>query len=138
MAAILSPHGLYGGNRKSKIPLLNNLGNKTLNGGFGSLQVFSIERMPGDRNLLSLDASLVIPTRVLRFKDSGLRRRTPVRPVLLTNQTGTHRSDRSGTAAAPSSVLRSWLCGSTKEPSGFLVNHWKPRELGVASANHHS
>jgi hypothetical protein len=24
MAAILSPHGLYGGNQKSKIPLLNN------------------------------------------------------------------------------------------------------------------
>jgi hypothetical protein len=44
--------------------------------------------MPGDRNLLSLDASLAIPTRVLRFKDSGLRRRTPVRPVLLTGQTG--------------------------------------------------
>jgi hypothetical protein len=66
--------------------------------------------------------------------------------VLLTGQTGTHRSDRSqthrsdrfGTAAAPSSVLRSWLCGSTKEPSGFLVNHWKPCELGVASTNHHS
>jgi hypothetical protein len=56
--------------------------------------------------------------------------------VLLTGQT--HRSDRSGAAAAPSSVLRSWLCGSTKEPSGFLVNHWKPRELGVASANLHS
>jgi hypothetical protein len=94
--------------------------------------------MPGDRNLLSLDASLAIPTRVLRFKDSRLRRRTPVRPVLPTGQTGTHRSDRSGTAAAPSSVLRSWLCGSTKEPSGFLVNHWKPRELGVAFANLHS
>jgi hypothetical protein len=76
---------------------------------------------------------------VLRFEDSVLRRRTPVRPVLLTGQTGqTHRSDRSGTVAAPSSVLRSWLCGSTKEPSGFLVNHRKPRELGVASANHHS
>jgi hypothetical protein len=29
--------------------------------------------MPGDRNLLSLDASLAIPTRVLRFEDSGLR-----------------------------------------------------------------
>jgi hypothetical protein len=55
--------------------------------------------------------------------------------VLLTGQTGTHRS---GTAAAPSSVLRSWLCGSTKEPSSFLVNHWKPHELGVASANRHS
>jgi hypothetical protein len=63
---------------------------------------------------------------------------SPVRPVP-TGQTGqTHRSDRSGAAAAPSSVLRSWLCGSTKEPSDFLVNHWKPRELGVASANRHS
>jgi hypothetical protein len=76
--------------------------------------------------------------RVLRFEDSGLRRRTPVRLVLLTGQTGTHRLDRSSTAAAPSSVLRSWLCGSTKEPSGFLVNHWKPRKLGVASSNRHS
>jgi hypothetical protein len=49
--------------------------------------------MPGDRNLLRLDASLAIPTCVLRFEDSGLRRRTPVRPVLPTGQTGTHRSD---------------------------------------------
>jgi hypothetical protein len=91
--------------------------------------------MPSDCTLLSLDASHAIPTGVLRFKDSGLRRRTPVRPVLLTGQTSTHRSDRSGAAAAPSSVLRSWLWGSTKEPSGFLVNHWKPRDLSVASAN---
>jgi hypothetical protein len=53
----------------------------------------SIGRMPDDRNLLSLDASLVILTRVLRFRDFGLRHRTPVRPVLLTGQTGTHRSD---------------------------------------------
>jgi hypothetical protein len=44
--------------------------------------------MPGDRNLLSLDASLAILMRVLRFEDSGLRRRTPVRPVLLIGQTG--------------------------------------------------
>jgi hypothetical protein len=63
---------------------------------------------------------------------------SPVR-LVPTGQTGeTHRSDRSGTAAAPSSVLRSWLYGSTKEPSGFPVNHQKPRELGVASANVHS
>jgi hypothetical protein len=55
--------------------------------------------------------------------------------VLLTGQT--HRSDRSGAATAPSSVLWSWLSGSTKEPSGFLVNHQKPCELGVASANLH-
>jgi hypothetical protein len=98
-------------------------------------------RMPGDRTLLSLDASHAIPTRVLRFEVSGLYRHTPVRPVLLTGQTGAHRSDwldQSGAVAALSSVLQSWLCGSTKEPSGFLVNHWKPRELGVASANRHS
>jgi hypothetical protein len=63
---------------------------------------------------------------------------SPVKPVP-TGQTGqTHRLDRSGDGASPSSVLRSWLCGSTKEPNGFLVNHWKPRELGVASTNHHS
>jgi hypothetical protein len=55
----------------------------------------SIGRMPDDRNLLSLDASLAISTRVLRFEVSGLRCRTSVRPVLLTGQTGTHRSDRS-------------------------------------------
>jgi hypothetical protein len=44
--------------------------------------------MPGDLNLFILDASLAIPTHVLRFEVSGLRRRTPVRPVLLTGQTG--------------------------------------------------
>jgi hypothetical protein len=109
-----------------------------LKGEIGNLCHRSIGQMPGDRSLLSLDGSLAIPTRVLRFEDSGLHHRTPARPVLLTSQTGTHRSDRSGAAASPSSVLRSWLCGSTKEPSDFMVNHWKPRELGVASANRHS
>jgi hypothetical protein len=94
-----------------------------LEGEIGNLCHRSIGQMPGDRNLLGLDASLAIPTRVLLFEDSGLRRRTPVRPVLLTGQTGTHRSDWSGTAAAPYSVLRSWHCGSTKKSSGFLVNH---------------
>jgi hypothetical protein len=74
--------------------------------------------------------------RVLRFEVSGLRRRTPVRPVVLTGQT-THQSDWSNAAAPPSSVLLSWLCGSTKEPSGFLVNHRKPCELSVVSANRH-
>jgi hypothetical protein len=67
---------------------------------------------PTTTNLLSLDASLVVPTRVLRFEDSGLRRRTLVRLVLLTGQTGqTHQSDRSGAASPLSLVLRSWLCG---------------------------
>jgi hypothetical protein len=44
--------------------------------------------MPDDRILLSLDASHAIPTCVLCFEDSGLRRRTPVRPVRPTGQTG--------------------------------------------------
>jgi hypothetical protein len=44
--------------------------------------------MPGDRTLHSLDARHAILTRVLRFEVSGLRRRTPVRPVLPTSQTG--------------------------------------------------
>jgi hypothetical protein len=84
LAAILSPLGLYGGNRKSKIHFPNNYGYKPLKGGFGSLQASSIGRMPSDRNLLSLDASLATPMHVLRFEDSGLRRRTTVRPVHLT------------------------------------------------------
>jgi hypothetical protein len=38
-------------------------------------------------NLLSLDASLAMPMRVLCFEVSGLRRRTPIRPVRPTGQT---------------------------------------------------
>jgi hypothetical protein len=84
--------------------------------------------MPGDRNLLRLDASLAIPTRVLRFEDFGLRRCTLVRPVLLTDQTGTHRSDRSDPPVRPvrcccstvfgSSVLALWINQGTQWFSG--------------------
>jgi hypothetical protein len=45
-----------------------------LKGEFGSLQIFSIGRMPSDRNLLSLDASLAIPVCVLRFEASQRQR----------------------------------------------------------------
>jgi hypothetical protein len=81
--------------------------------------------MPGDRTLLSLDASHAIPTRVLCFEDSGLRRRTPVRPVLLTGQTGTHRSDppvrpawRCCSTVFGSSVLALWINQGTQWFSG--------------------
>jgi hypothetical protein len=43
-------------------------------GEFGSLQFFSIGRMRSDRNLLSIDASLAIPTRVLCFEASRGKR----------------------------------------------------------------
>jgi hypothetical protein len=84
--------------------------------------------MPGDRNLLSIDASLAIPTRVLGFEESGLRRRTPVRLVLHTGQTGTHRSDRSDPPVRPvwrccctvfgSSVFALWINQGTQWFSG--------------------
>jgi hypothetical protein len=48
-----------------------------LKGGLGSLWNIFIGRMPGDCSLLSLDASLAIPTRVLCFEAS--RRRRPGR-----------------------------------------------------------
>jgi hypothetical protein len=60
----------------------------SLKGEIGYLCHRSIGRMPSHRNLLSLDASLAIPTRVLRFKVSALHRCTQVRPMLLTGQTG--------------------------------------------------
>jgi hypothetical protein len=99
-----------------------------LEGEIGNLCHRSIGRMPGDRNLLSLDASLAIPTRVLRFEVSGLRRRTPVRPVHLTGQTGAHQSDRLDPPIRPvwsccisvfdSSVLALWIDQGTQWFSG--------------------
>jgi hypothetical protein len=84
-------------------------------------------------NLPSLDASLAFLTRVLCFKDSKLRRCTLVRPVPTGQNGQAHWSDRTDAPTPPSLVLR-----STKEPSVLPVNHRKPRELDVASANHHS
>jgi hypothetical protein len=105
----------------------------------------SIGWMLGDRNLLASTQALrsrrvssasKSPHCVVAHRSDLWS--SPVRPMILTDQTGTHRSDRSRATASPSSVLRSWLSGSTKEPSGFLVYHRKPRELDVASANRHS
>jgi hypothetical protein len=61
---------IYGGTQKTKLPSPNNLGYKPLEDGFGTLRNFFIGWMPGDRNLISLDASLAIPTCVLRFEAS--------------------------------------------------------------------
>jgi hypothetical protein len=79
---------------------------------------------PATANSLSLDASLAIPTRVLSFEVSVLCRRTPIRVVLLTGQTGTHQSDRSDPPVRPvwsycnsafgSSVLASWINEGTQ------------------------
>jgi hypothetical protein len=68
-----------------------------LEGEFGSLQILFIGRMPGDRNLLSLDASLAIPTRVLRFEAS--RRQRPGR-----SDRPPRRFDRPGQSNRPQAV----------------------------------
>jgi hypothetical protein len=94
MDDILSPLGYMEATRKTKLPLRPKLGYTPTKGTLEIVFVTPSDRCPATANLLSLDASLAIPTRVLRFEDSGLRRRTLVRPVLLTGQTGTHRSDR--------------------------------------------
>jgi hypothetical protein len=53
-------------------------------------------------SLLNLDSSVVILTGVLCFEGSGSRpQSTPVRPVLLTGQTGTHQSDWSDPSVRP-------------------------------------
>jgi hypothetical protein len=84
-----------------------------------------LDGCPATSNFLSLDASLAIPTRVLCFEVSGLRRHTPVRPVLLTGQTGTHQSDQPVkpvwsccTSVFGSSVLDLWINQGTQWFSG--------------------
>jgi hypothetical protein len=80
MAAILSPRELYGGNRKTKLPLKPNTRIHTPEGHFGNSRRSTIGQMPGDRTSLSLDANLVIPTCVLRFEASR-RARIPSPPA---------------------------------------------------------
>jgi hypothetical protein len=59
--------------------------------------------MPGDRNLLSLDASLAIPTRVLRFEASRRQRSgRSDRPLGRLDRPG--RSDRPAWAVEPAWV----------------------------------
>jgi hypothetical protein len=51
MAAILSPLGLYGGNRKTKLPLRPNTRIHAPEGHFGNLSLLTIGRMPDDHKL---------------------------------------------------------------------------------------
>jgi hypothetical protein len=80
MAAILSPLSTYGDNRKTKLPLLHKTRIHAPEGHFGNSCRSTIGQMPGDRTSLSLDASLAIPTRVLRFEASR-RARIPYPPA---------------------------------------------------------
>jgi hypothetical protein len=60
--------------QKTKIPLKSKLGYTPTKGTLRICLRSTIGRMPSDRTSLSLDASLAIPTRVLRFEASGALR----------------------------------------------------------------
>jgi hypothetical protein len=114
MAAILSPLSFYGDSRKTKIPLMLKLRYTPTNGTLGICLCSTIGRMPGDLPSHSLDASLAIPMRVLRFEASQ-RARIPSRPaeplvlVLWLNQVT--RPVLWWTAANP--VCRLWFWAAT-------------------------
>jgi hypothetical protein len=87
MAVILSPLGLYEGNRKVKLPYYIKLRYMPLKGLLGIFIVQPSDGCPVTTNLLSLNASLEIPMCVLRFEASGRGRRTQVRSVYPTGPT---------------------------------------------------
>ena len=89
----------------------------TPRGYFWKLEVLFIEWTAEHRTLLSLDASLAIPPRVLRFGPSRRPRLPLVRPVWSTGQTG----------PALLSTRRASGLGfrlNQGTSSGFVVNHW--------------
>jgi hypothetical protein len=109
--------------RKTKIPLKPKLGYTPTKSTLGICLHSTIGRMPSDRISRSLNVSLEISTRVLRFEASGALR----------SQTG-----QAGFGQTSTPGLQPRLCGSAEQPSDFLLNHRKPRELDVSFANHHS
>jgi hypothetical protein len=88
MAAILSPLGLYGGNQKPKLPLRPNTRLHAPEGHSENLLSSHHQTDARRPHLRSLDASHAISTCVLHFEVSWLHRRTMVRPVKPTFQTG--------------------------------------------------
>jgi hypothetical protein len=86
--------------------------------------------MPGDRNLLSLDTSLAIPTRVLRFEASRRQRpgrsdRPPGRLDRPGKSDRPRRSDRPFWAVEPAWVAtppcRVFGLGFVAQPSNLVV-----------------
>jgi hypothetical protein len=85
MAAILSPLSMYGDSQKTKLPLLHNTRIHAPKGHFGNSRCSTIGRMPDDCTSRSLDASLAIRMRVLRFEASRRSRipSPPAEPLVL-------------------------------------------------------
>jgi hypothetical protein len=98
-----------------KLTLLHESKIHALKGHFGILVVAPSDGCPVDSTLLSLDASLAIPTHVLHFKVS--------------------QHTRIPSPSAEPLVLALWLNQGTRR---FVVNHRKPHGLGVASTQSYS
>jgi hypothetical protein len=116
--------------RKTKLPLKSKLGYMPTKGTLGICLCSTIERMPGDHTSRSLDASLAIPTRVLRLEDFGaLRPQTG--QTSSPNRSGQFWPDNHARSSASSLWLRrltQWFSG---EPPPT------PRTW-FSIANHHS
>jgi hypothetical protein len=98
--------GYMEASRKTKIPLEPKQRYTPTKGTLAICLCSTIGRMPSDRTSRSLDASLVIPTRVLRLEAFGSLRPKPVGPVLQIGQVGF------GLRATPG--LRPQICGSAE------------------------
>ena len=96
----------------------------TPRGQIRKLEVLFIDRTAEHRTLLSLDASLAIPPRVLRFGPSRRPRLPPVRPVLppVRPVWSTGRTGPVLSSTRRASGLGFRLNQGTS--SGFVVNHW--------------
>jgi hypothetical protein len=108
MTAILSLLSLYGGNRKTKLPLYI-IGYMPPKGTLGILVVAPSDGRPAI-------ASRLASTQALRSQ----------RMFSTSKSLGAPRS-----CLCPVS-LWSWLCGSTEEPDSFVVNCRKLHRLGAA------
>jgi hypothetical protein len=91
---------------KSKMPLRPKLRYTPTKGTLAICLRSTIERMPSDRTSRTLDSSLAIPTRVLRFEAPAPYDPKPVRPVLRTGQVDFVQTVTPG--------LRPRLCGSAE------------------------
>jgi hypothetical protein len=119
MAAILSPLGLYGGNRKAKLPLRTNT---RIHAPRSTLRIFVVA--PSDGCLATAPCVASMPA--MRFRRESSTSKSPDCVV-------EHRSDPSVRPVRCCYTfvcgLRSWLCGSTKEPSGFFGEPLETRRI---------
>jgi hypothetical protein len=103
MAAILSPLSIYGDSRKTKLPLLHNTWIHAPEGHLGIIVV-----APSNGCLTT--APRLASMQALRSRRVSFASKRLDAPE--------------SRLCSPS--LRSWFCGSTKYPDGFVVNHRKP------------